>query len=78
MIDPRADLPAYVRDQMDNGMAERDPYAFAATTIRTVLEFALDDGISGSMSDREFATLDSLAGTLTFLDPEMGVQGGPR
>lgn len=78
MIDPRADLPAYVRDQMDNGMAERDPYAFAATTIRTVLEFALDDGISGTMSNREHHTLEHLAYTLTALDPDMEVQGGPR
>jgi len=47
-----------------------DPYSTATRKIREALEEALDDGVSGSMSEREFNNLDALARTLTSLDPD--------
>jgi hypothetical protein len=77
MTDPAADLAEWVKDQLDTGDAERDPYGFASLTIKTVLEFALDDGISGSMSEGEFRILERLATQLTRLDPSIEIHPRP-
>lgn len=73
MVDPAADLAEWVKDQLDSGDAEADPYGFASLAIKTVLEFALDDGISGSMSEREYRILERLAMQLERLDPSIEI-----
>lgn len=47
-----------------------DPYGTAMAIIREVLEFVLDDGISGSMSESEFSTLDAVARVIGHDDPD--------
>jgi hypothetical protein len=74
--DAREALDDFVKHAIDSGEAEVDPYSYAITVIATVLEFALDDGISGAMSEGEFKTLDLIAKTLMVLDPALGERWG--
>ena len=64
------DLQAHVADF---AAAEADPYSWAITTIVTALEYALDDGISGSMNDHEYRILEMLAIRLIELDPHIEI-----
>lgn len=61
-----------------SSMAEDDPYSAAVELIAVALEWALDDGISGSMNQREFENLDALAKTLMSLDPSIELEVAPR
>ena len=53
-----------------------DPYGEAMSTIRKALEAALDDGVSGKMSQQEHDILTSLATLVTDaghnVDPRAG------
>lgn len=70
----REDLAAFINEQAETGEMEVDPYGYAVTVIATVLEYSLDDGISGSMNSREFNILDHLARTLVVLDPAIEIE----
>jgi hypothetical protein len=61
MIDPTYDLEGFIREQNTSGDAEADPYSYALLVIKTTLEWALDDGISGAMSDDEHNLLGEFA-----------------
>lgn len=74
MIDPSYDLEGFIRESNDNGSAEADPYSYAVSIIKTTLEWALDDGISGSMSESEYSTLEKLAIVLTHEDPHISIE----
>lgn len=54
--------------------AWHDPYSFAMRVMKEVLEFALDDGVSGAMNDREFATLDQIARLISSRDPAVEIE----
>lgn len=71
--DPRYDLAAYVARQIESGDNEVDPYGYAISIIATVLEFALDDGISGAMNEHEFTILETIARTTQKLDPHIEI-----
>lgn len=58
--------------------AKIDPYGAAMEIIQATLEWALDDGISGSMNEAEYETLEALAHTLASLDPASAPQVAPR
>lgn len=72
-VQPNEDLAEWVKQELDSGLAEADPYGYAVTTIKTVLEFALDDGISGSISEKEYRILERLAKKLMLLDPSIEI-----
>lgn len=74
--DPQYDLVTWVEHQQATGEAEIDPYSYAVTLIRVALEFALDDGINGAMSEGEFEILETIARKVCELDP--GVEIHPR
>lgn len=68
MIDPKYDLEGFIREQGRTGEMETDPYGYAVGVIVTILEYALDDGISGAMSKTEYDTLEKVAIVLTHED----------
>ena len=70
----REDLPSFIAKAIETGENEVDPYGYAVTVIATVLEYSLDDGISGSMSAQEFNILDHIARTLVLLDPDIEIE----
>ena len=72
-IDPKYDLEGYIREQGRTAEMETDPYGYAVSVIATVLEYALDDGISGAMSKGEFETLEKVAIVLTHEDPSIEI-----
>lgn len=74
MIDPRHDLEGFIREQGKSGEMEADPYSYAVRVIATVLEYALDDGINGSMSEGEYDTMTELALRLVELDPNIKLE----
>lgn len=51
-----------------------DPYGTAAAIFKEVLEFVLDDGVNGSMSDVELDTLESVARLLMEKDPTLEIE----
>jgi hypothetical protein len=67
------DIATFVRTENESGNAERDPYGYAVTVIATTLEFALDDGISGAMNERECTILELLARVLMATDPAIEI-----
>lgn len=73
MIDPKEDLEGFIREQGVTGEMETDPYGYAVGVIATVLEYALDDGISGAMSQEEYETLEKVAIVLTHEDPHIEI-----
>jgi len=77
VIDPRYDIEGFIREQGESGDMERDPYSYAVRVITVVLEYALDDGISGSMSQKEFNILENVAKLLIEQDPAIDIQPRP-
>lgn len=73
MTNPRYDLAGFIREQGKTGEMETDPYSYAVSVIATVLEYALDDGISGAMSSEEYDTLEKVAIVLTHEDPHIEI-----
>lgn len=61
------DIPEII-ERLDTEL-KADPYGTAVAVIREVLEYVLDDGVSGAMNEHEFSTLDKLAKLLGELDP---------
>lgn len=74
MIDPKEDLEGFIREQGRTGEMETDPYGYAVGVIATVLEYALDDGISGAMSKTEYDILEKVAIVLTHEDPHLHIE----
>lgn len=72
-VTARLDLASFIRQQ-EKGEKGADPYSYAVTVIAAVLEYALDDGISGRMNETEFNTLDLIARTLMVLDPALDIE----
>jgi hypothetical protein len=72
--DPQYDLVSWVEHQQATGDNEVDPYSYAITLMRIGLEFALDDGINGAMSEREFEILKTIARTICELDPHVEIE----
>lgn len=72
-MSPEYDLAAWITRQQDSGDNEVDPYSYAVTLIKVALEFALDDGISGSMSQGERDILVRMAEMLVKLDPHIEI-----
>jgi hypothetical protein len=67
MVKPEEDIAAWINQEVDSGASEADPFSFAAVGMRVLLEYALDDGISGAMSAEEFHSLELMAHMLGHL-----------
>lgn len=50
-----------------------DPYGEAVANIVKALESALDDGVSGAMSEQEYSILEKVAIVLTHEDPTIDI-----
>ena len=50
-----------------------DPYGEAVSNIVKALESALDDGVSGAMSELEYSILEKVAIVLTHEDPAIEI-----
>jgi hypothetical protein len=71
--DPAQDLAAWINYEQDSGDNEVDPYSYVMVGIKTLLEFGLDDGISGAMNETEFNTLEAIAILMNEKDPAIKV-----
>jgi hypothetical protein len=54
-----------------------DPYSYAMFIIKSALEYALDDGVNGAMSQGEFEILESIARKVIELDPSVTIEPRP-
>jgi hypothetical protein len=63
-------LPEALKENMSD-----DPFGTTAFIIKGALELGLDDGVSGKMSDDEYAILEKIAVIIT---QEAGLSVEPR